>query len=66
MITDTSQKFFFDTNNTAVEDKMNGMHSDHRQWLEIKPLDELPVIINAQFYELVELIHGLKLITHAI
>lgn len=58
MISDATQEFFCNTINAEVNKKVHGMLEDHQQWLETKPLNDMPVFINAQFYESIELIHA--------
>ena len=53
--TDAGDVYFCDVRNSAVSEKVTDLLSDHAQWLEIKPLNEIPIVINAQFYEFLEL-----------
>jgi len=61
----TSNDFFFpSTNNAAINNKIDQMMKHHGTWLETRHLDEMPIILNAQFYELIELVHSSPLQMH--
>lgn len=56
MINDASQEFFFDCGHLGIETAVNKLLEDHKLWLSVKNVNEIPVIINSQFYEFLELI----------
>ena len=61
MINNAGQEFFCDTKNAIVDKKVEKILDDHRLWLETKDLNEMPIFINAQFYELIACIHQLPI-----
>ncbi|MCW3084490.1 MAG: hypothetical protein JWP12_1856 [Bacteroidetes bacterium] len=65
MINNAEQEFFCDTKNTAVDKEIEKILDDHRLWLETKQVNEMPVFINAQFYELIEFLHKIPIQIHA-
>ena len=58
MITKANTEFYFDTTNNYVDREVEKVLIDHRCWLETKELNEMPIIINSQFFHLIEILHG--------
>jgi hypothetical protein len=50
-----------ETENVSINERLDKMINDHKLWLETKSLNELPIIINAQYYEFLEIIHTFPL-----
>lgn len=57
--------FFCSTMSASVDEKIKNILEDHKLWLRTKNLNDMPIFINGQFYELIELIHGAPLMAHA-
>ncbi len=57
MITNAKQEILSNTNNTEVDVRVDKILKDHLLWLKTKELDEMPIFINGQFYELMEILH---------
>jgi hypothetical protein len=64
MITNASQEIIPVTVNSSVNISIQERLEDHAVWLRTKPLTEMPVFINAQFYQMLEMIRGLPLQIH--
>lgn len=58
MINKADKEFYFDTINNYVDREVEKVLKDHRCWLETKELNEMPIIINSQFFHLIEILHG--------
>ena len=56
MITNAKQEILSNTNNTAIDARVVKILNDHQLWLKTKELDEMPIFINGQFYELMEIL----------
>lgn len=61
MISKADKEFYFDTLNHCLDVEVEKILSDHRQWLETKKLDEMPIIINAQFFHLLDILKNAPL-----
>jgi hypothetical protein len=61
MINNAGQEFFCNTQNAIVDKKVEKILDDHRVWLQTKELNEMPIFINAQFYELIAYIHQIPI-----
>jgi hypothetical protein len=57
MIANAKKEFCFDCHNVSINEKATEILDNHIYWLMAKDLNELPIIINAQFFELLELLH---------
>lgn len=62
---DQEEGFYLDTRNVAIDDRLKTILINHRTWLETngtwldsKKQREMPVFINSQFHELLEIIAG--------
>lgn len=58
MISDATNQLIFDTNNVGINDRVELIIDDHLTWLTSKPPHDLAIFINAQFYELMEVLAG--------
>ncbi|MDG1331545.1 MAG: hypothetical protein P8P74_04400 [Crocinitomicaceae bacterium] len=64
---DEDEGFYIDTRNIAVDDRLKTILKNHVLWLETNGLSEdtgmhqMPVFINSQFHELLEVIGGVRI-----
>lgn len=65
MINKPEDLCFFNTDNATVNENGDRIIKNHKTWLISKPKDSMPIFINAQFYELLELLHVVPLQMHA-
>lgn len=65
MVRANGGEIVFTTQNAAIDKKLEDLFDDHKLWLSTKSLDELPIFVNAQFYELLEVILTAPLQVHA-
>lgn len=54
MIVNVKRTFHFDSSNMGVNDRVKKVLDDHELWLKTKNLNDIPVIINSQFLELLD------------
>jgi hypothetical protein len=64
MISGADQEIVTDTVNCEVNLRIENILKDHSVWLKTKPVKGMPVFINAQFYELIEMVNGIPLQVH--
>ncbi len=57
MISETNKEPFCITLNNAINNRLQQILDDHKLCLETKDVNELPIFINAQFYELFEVFY---------
>jgi hypothetical protein len=53
-----------DSKNAGVDEKIEQLIYDHETWLKTKPLNDVPIIINGQFYEVLESYHNGPYLIH--
>lgn len=58
MISEATKDFYFDTINASINHQVQKILEDHKLWLITKNLNEIPIFINAQFHELIEVLLG--------
>ncbi len=61
MIQDATKSLFSNTHNAVVNKRIDQMLEDHQKWLETKYLNEMPVFINAQFFEFMQIIQSIPI-----
>lgn len=54
MISHSTQEVFCNTANNPFNDKIDRIIDGHRTWLITKQLTEMPILLNSQFYEMME------------
>jgi hypothetical protein len=54
MISHSTQEVFCNTVNNPFNDKIDSIIDGHRTWLITKQLTEMPILLNSQFYEMME------------
>lgn len=55
MIVSVKTAYHFDTSNVAVNESVKKVIDDHELWLTTKNLNDLPMMINSQFLELLDI-----------
>ena len=57
MITTATKEFHFDSLNHQIDLRVKSILDNHKKWLETKELNDMPIIINGQFFELIHVLH---------